>query len=44
VRIDKLEDMVKEKTRVARMMLRDADGRVSAIEARGWEHFWKGSC
>lgn len=30
---------MKRKSRGPRMMLRDRDGRVSALEARGWEHF-----
>lgn len=35
---------MKRKSRGPRMVLRDRDGRVRALEARGWEHFRKDNC
>ena len=42
VGVYRIGKMVRRKTRGPRVMMRDLDGRVRAVEARGWEHF-KGS-
>ena len=39
VEVHRIGRMVSRRARRARMSLRDEDGRVTAVEARGWEHF-----
>lgn len=44
VEVRRIGRMVSRRARRARVSLRDEDGRVTAVEARGWEHFRKDSC
>jgi thiamine-monophosphate kinase len=39
VEVRRIGRMVRRRAGRAQMMLRDADGHVRAVEARGWEHF-----
>ena len=43
VKIHQVGRMVRKKTRGPLVMLKDEDGRVRALEARGWQHFRKDS-
>jgi len=41
VAVHRIGRMVRKKARGPLVMLKDVDGRVRAVEARGWEHFGK---
>jgi thiamine-monophosphate kinase len=43
VEVRRIGRMVSRRARRARILLRDEDGSVTAVEPRGWEHFRKGS-